>query len=85
MTTYWIHTAKRCPDRHVYESMATVQARASRRTWIGAERDLRAAWDRYGTCGSVGALYRDAVIRPIHDRFNSGERSLALLREIWNL
>jgi|GEM_PF-3390423 len=84
MESYWVYPrAERLflLDRDDPHNGASFNANA----WETAEHQLRSAWDRHSRHGRAGILYRDAVIRPLHDRFNDGERSLELLCAIRTL
>jgi hypothetical protein len=84
MESYWITNSA---DRHdlLRAEWVSVTHADNSNSWQQAEHTLRCSWDRFSTFGSTGVLYRDAVIKPLHDRFNAGERSFALLCEILSL
>jgi hypothetical protein len=83
MESFWITTAA---ERHGHFSTEGVtEYRGMKDPWHKAEHTLRCSWDRYSMFGSAAALYRDAVIKPLHDRFNAGDRSFGLLCDILSL
>lgn len=85
MESYWIsHVADR-RDLELLNGYASSRQSMSNETWYRAESALRRSWDRYSAFGTAGVLYRDAVIKPLHDRFNAGDRSFELLCEILSL
>jgi hypothetical protein len=83
MESYWIST-ETDPRDHFRTEESTPQRRA-KDPWHHAEHRLRDSWDRYSGFGRIGMLYRDAVIKPLHDRFNAGDRSFALLCDILSI
>ncbi len=84
MESYWITTSADSRDPFQMDWTAMVRSE-TKNPWHLAEYTLRCSWDRYSTFGSTGVLYRDAVIKPLHDRFNAGERSFSLLCEILSI
>ena len=83
MESYWITIE--ATRRGLVETDQAMERHAFDRPWHEAEYRLRCSWDRYSAFGSACALYRDAVIKPLHDRFNAGDRSFALLSEILSI
>lgn len=50
--------------------------------WDLAEEHLKECEEAYTEIGSAGAFALNYVIRPLRDRFNSGERTIELYNEI---
>jgi len=85
MESYWItHEADR-RDLDLLNEYASSRQSLSNEAWYRAETTLRRSWDRFSAFGTAGVLYRDAVIKPLHDRFNAGDRSFELLCQILSI
>lgn len=53
--------------------------------WEIAEEHLKECESAYAEIGSAGYFALTHVIRPLRDRFNSGERTLEIYDEIMNI
>jgi len=53
--------------------------------WKKAEKHLRTCEKSYTEIGSPGYFVLNQVIRPLRDRYNSGERTQELYEEIMNV
>ena len=53
--------------------------------WEEAEQYLKDIEQRYAEIGSAGYLALNMVIRPLRDRFNRGDRTEGLFKEIMEL
>ena len=53
--------------------------------WDKAEQYLKRCESVYAEIGSAGMFAMTVLLRPLRDRYNSGERSLELYDEIMNI